>query len=85
MFDPLVKWPSLVGRQVPVMRNSDGEKLAKRDGSAAIEIEKNRGKSAPHIIGQLAASYGLVRDGSDITPEQLLRQLSLARMIACLS
>ena len=69
---------------VSVMTNDQGEKLAKRDGADSIATEKSRGRTAAQIIGQLAASYGLVEKGKALTADQLLRELTLPQMMQCL-
>ena len=59
---------------VPLMLDEQGKRLAKRTLSAGIEPLRAAGFTPMQIIGQLAASCGLIEDGIDTSPNELARQ-----------
>lgn len=64
---------------VPLMCDSQGNRLAKRDGSMGLLPLRENGATANSIIGSLAASLGWVPQGSTISPYQLLETFCLSR------
>ncbi|MEB3306867.1 MAG: tRNA glutamyl-Q(34) synthetase GluQRS [Cyanobacteriota bacterium] len=64
---------------LPLCRERSGERLSKRDGSLGIEGYRARGLDAAAVVGELAASVGLVPPGSRISARELLQDLSPER------
>lgn len=60
---------------VPLWHDKQGQRLSKREGSAGIAGLRARGLDAPGVIGLLAASAGLVPEGSRLSSNELLQQL----------
>jgi glutamyl-tRNA synthetase len=56
---------------VPLMLDEQGKRLSKRSESTGLEPLRSAGFTAARIVGQLAASYGLVNPGESITPAEL--------------
>ncbi|MDB4989949.1 MAG: glutamyl-Q-tRNA synthetase [Myxococcaceae bacterium] len=65
---------------VPLMRDSDGKRLAKRHGSQSIAELRALGVDAITIISTLAASVGLVELGTRVCAAELVESFSLARI-----
>jgi glutamyl-tRNA synthetase len=61
---------------IPLMLDEQGKRLAKRTLSAGIEPLRTGGFTPMQIIGQLAASCGLVKSGTATSPNELARQYS---------
>ncbi|MGI9291006.1 MAG: tRNA glutamyl-Q(34) synthetase GluQRS [Gammaproteobacteria bacterium] len=61
---------------VPLMTDSHGEKLSKRDGSMSLKIWREQGRTPAEVIGTLAASIGLVPADSELSAAELLQQLN---------
>lgn len=59
---------------VPLVLDEQGKRLAKRDQSAGLEPLRATGATPPQIVGQLAASCGLVDAGAEVSPFELLVQ-----------
>ena len=57
---------------VPLMRDGDGRRMSKRFGSTTIEGFRAGGGDARQLVGELAASLGLVESGASLTPRDLL-------------
>ena len=57
---------------VPLMRDGDGVRIAKRTGGHTIVSLREAGETPAAIIGRLAASVGLVPSGLERRPEELL-------------
>ncbi len=57
---------------VPLVLDEQGKRLAKRDQSAGLEPLRAAGATSAQIVGQLAASYGLVASGAEVSPSELL-------------
>ena len=55
----------------PLLYNSQGQKLSKRDASTGLDAARSKGEDAAHVIGQLAAGLGLVPQGSRLSAEEL--------------
>ena len=63
---------------VPLMLDEAGNRLSKRDGSDSIAQYRDRGVEAPHLVGLLAASIGLVESGRELTARELLHESTLS-------
>ena len=59
----------------PLLHNSEGQKLSKRDASTGLDAARSKGEDAAHVIGQLAAGLGLVPQGSRLSAEELLMEV----------
>ncbi len=57
---------------VPLMRDADGRRMSKRFCSTTIEDFRTGGGDARQLVGELAASLGLVEPGASLTPRDLL-------------
>ena len=57
---------------VPLWRAPTGQRLAKRDRAGALRAARDAGADPHRIIGDLAASIGLVADGSVISASDLV-------------
>ncbi len=62
-------------RHVPLLLDSQGRKLAKREGSQGLEYLRAQGMTPPQVVGLLAASLGLTTRGSELTTLDLLSDL----------
>ncbi len=60
---------------VPLLRDKDGTRLSKRVGSEGLEALRGRGLDAPSVIGWLAASVGLVPEGTRLSATELLGEV----------
>ena len=60
---------------VPLLCDSSGQKLSKRDHATGLSSLRDRGEAAAQVIGQLAASLGLVSSTCAISAEELLEEL----------
>jgi glutamyl-tRNA synthetase len=67
---------------VPLWRDGLGHRLCKRDGSDGVAGFRSRGLMAAAVIGELAASAGLVPQGSQLSAQELLGELN-ARAFEC--
>lgn len=67
---------------VPLMRDADGARMAKRNGSASIAEFREGGGTPEALVGQLAASLDLVPEGTHISVKDLADQLTLAEFQA---
>ncbi|MFT3710856.1 MAG: tRNA glutamyl-Q(34) synthetase GluQRS [Archangium sp.] len=64
---------------VPLLMQSDGKRLAKRDGASTVAGLRQLGWSAERVVGQLAAWSGL-GDGSPIRARELISNFTLERV-----
>ena len=64
----------------PLLLGGDGQRLAKRRGSAGLEPLRQAGRDAATVVGALAGSLGLVPTGQRLSATELLADLSLARL-----
>lgn len=69
---------------VPLVRDSSGQRLAKRDGSAGLHLYRDQGFNANRIIGALAASFGWLAPNQEISPDELSKTLVLETFIQSL-
>lgn len=61
---------------VPLWRDAQGQRLSKREGAEGLAGMRRRGLDAPAVIGELAASAGLVPAGSRLSAAELLQELN---------
>lgn len=61
---------------VPLWRDAQGQRLSKREGAEGLAGMRQRGLDAPAVIGELAASAGLVPAGSRLSAAELLQELN---------
>lgn len=59
---------------VPLLRDGEGKRLSKRVASEGLHALRARGLDAPRVIGLLAASVGLVPDGTRLSAGELLKE-----------
>jgi len=57
---------------VPLVRNTRGEKLSKRDGALTLRALRSAGVCARQVVGYLAASLGLLDRPLACTPAELV-------------
>lgn len=62
---------------VPLLLDAAGGRLAKRRGSLTLHELKRAGVSPEAVVGQLAASLGLVPAGATVSPRELLPDFNL--------
>jgi glutamyl-tRNA synthetase len=60
---------------VPLLRDKDGNRLSKRLDSEGLEALRSRGLDGPSVIGLLAASVGLVPEGTRVSAAELLGEV----------
>ena len=60
---------------VPLLFDASGQKLSKRDHATGLSSLRDRGEVAAQVIGQLAATLGLVSPACAISAEELLEEL----------
>lgn len=65
---------------VPLVLGPDGRRLAKRHGAVAIASYRERGIAPERLVGALAASAGLVPDGTAVSAQDLIGTLNLERL-----
>lgn len=69
---------------LPLWCDASGRRLSKRERAEGLEGWRQRGLDAPAVIGELAASAGLVPPGSRLGARELLAELTPQRLEACL-
>ncbi|MCS6797859.1 MAG: glutamyl-Q tRNA(Asp) synthetase [Myxococcota bacterium] len=65
---------------VPLVRGPDGRRLSKRHGAVAIASMRQAGVPPQRVIGRLAASLGVVPEGSELSPRELLSASGIERL-----
>lgn len=65
-------FPIPIFAHVPLVLDELGKRLAKRDQSTGLEPLRASGATPLQIVGQLAASCGLVTPGTEVSPSELL-------------
>jgi glutamyl-tRNA synthetase len=80
LLQRLLGLPTPTYVHVPLVVGTDGERLAKRHG--AVTLEDLAGVPVERIVGALAASLGLVPEGTAVTAGELLDDFDLARVAA---
>lgn len=63
---------------VPLWRDAAGRRLSKREGGEGLAGYRQRGFDAAAVVGELAASAGLVPVGARLSAAELLQELSTA-------
>jgi glutamyl-tRNA synthetase len=66
---------------VPLLRDEEGRRLAKRDRATSVRALRDAGQSAAQIVGALAASVGLVEPGTQAMPYELVPGFSLTALV----
>ena len=62
---------------VPLLRDPQGRRLAKRDRAQSLEPLRDRGATAAQIVGRLAHSAGLIDRDEPLSAAELLKTLTL--------
>lgn len=62
---------------VPLMHDDKGKRLSKRDGSDSLKSLRDQGFRPDKIVGQLAASVGLVSSGARLSAQELVEELTI--------
>ena len=65
---------------LPLWCDADGRRLSKREGAAGLVGMRARGLDGAAVIGELAASLGLVPAGSRLSAAELLQDLDAAAL-----
>lgn len=68
----LLELPTPTYAHVPLALNSQGKRLAKRDGAVTLEDQAAMGLGPLDVLGILARSLELAREGEPVTPDDLL-------------
>lgn len=61
---------------VPIVVNAQGEKLSKRDQGLTLHSVREAGRSPEEVVGELAASLGLIDRAEPCRPGDLLRDFA---------
>lgn len=61
---------------VPIVVNAQGEKLSKRDQGLTLRSLREAGRSPEEVVGELAASLGLIDKAEPCRPFDLLRDFA---------
>ena len=69
---------------VPLWRDGSGHRLCKREGSDGLAGYRSRGFTAAAVIGAMAASAGLVPQGSELDAQDLLAELNWRDVECCI-
>ena len=69
---------------VPLMRDANGARLAKRTAAASLATLQAEGATPAQVIGMLSVNIGLVSPGIALTPQELLRTLTADSLRASL-
>ncbi len=64
-------------KYVPLMLNSEGKKLSKRNKDHSLSFYRDKGLSSSNVVGILASSLKLVPTGSKLSAKELLNHLEL--------
>ncbi|MCR8908171.1 tRNA glutamyl-Q(34) synthetase GluQRS [Thermophilibacter sp. ET337] len=78
----LLGWDPPRYGHVPLLVAPDGRRLAKRDRDLDLGALRERGVPAERIVGALAAAAGLVEEGCEARPEELVRSFSWDKIAA---
>ncbi len=74
----LLGFPVPVHAHVPLLLGADGARLAKRHGAVGVQQLRRAGVPADVVVGRLAASAGLAREGERVAPAALVERFDLA-------
>lgn len=69
---------------LPLWRDASGHRLSKREGAEGIAGYRAAGLDAAAVVGELAASAGLVAEGSRLSARELVEELTIERFDAAL-
>ena len=69
---------------VPLWRDASGHRLCKREGSDGLADYQSRGFTPAAVIGAMAASAGLVPQGSELGAQDLLAELNRRAVECCI-
>lgn len=61
---------------LPLMRGPDGQRLAKRHGAVTLEEQIEAGRRPEEVVGELAASLGIVAEGTGCLASDLVDRFS---------
>ena len=70
-------------RHVPIMYETNGKKISKREGGIGLDSLKLKGLTPPDVIGLLASSINLSPLNYSISADDLLDKLSYDRDLIC--
>jgi len=70
---------------VPLMVDSDGRRMAKRDGSHSISSWIENGKSAEQLLASLVYGLGMLESDQPMSPGDMLDAISIEKFHASLS
>lgn len=70
----LLGLPAPTYAHVPLALNTEGKRLAKRDGAVTLADQAALGHSPRDVLGMLARSLHLADPGEAVTPQQLLER-----------
>jgi len=70
---------------VPLWRDGEGQRLSKREDAEGLDLWRSQGLDAAAVIGALAASLGLVPQGTRLSARELLGGIDSAGLRACLA
>ena len=73
-----LKTPSYL--HVPILTNSTGDKLSKRNGSLSIRNLRDAGWRPQDVTGELAVSLGMIETPRPLTPTDLLDHYDLRKL-----
>lgn len=73
LIGELLKLPPMSYAHIPLVLNSSGKRLAKRDGAVSLAGQRQLGRSPAEVCGILAASLGL-GDARPVHPRDLLSE-----------
>jgi glutamyl-tRNA synthetase len=73
-------WQAPQFAHVPLVVGLDGRRLAKRHGDTRLATLRNVGVSPERVIGQLAASCGLISKAEPVSARELVNLFDLAKL-----
>ncbi|HOZ59034.1 MAG TPA: tRNA glutamyl-Q(34) synthetase GluQRS [Nakamurella multipartita] len=76
----LLDRPPVQYAHVPLARNAQGQRLAKRDGAVTLTELADAGVSAEQVLALIAGSLGLAGPGERVRPAQLLARFDPAAL-----
>jgi len=69
----------------PLMLDTQGKRMSKRDGSLSITEYRAKGYSAHKLIGELAAGLGLIDQNRALSASELLMEIRLSALAAVMN
>lgn len=70
---------------VPLMRDANHQRLAKRDGSHSLEQWQKSNRSANELVGVMAYQLGLINEPVALSPQTLLDRMEINQFTHALS